>query len=72
MSNKETVRVQFELPQPAIERLKALKDKTEASSYAEVVKSSLKLYEFLIEITKNGNKFQIVDSKGDVYTITVI
>jgi hypothetical protein len=33
-------RVYLELPEPSIERLKALIDKTEAASYAEVIKNS--------------------------------
>ena len=42
-------RVQFDLPPRSMERLNALKLKTEASSYAEVVKNALRLYEALIE-----------------------
>lgn len=38
MSN-ETTRVQLELPTRAYERLNVLKQKTEASSYAEVLKT---------------------------------
>jgi hypothetical protein len=46
---KETTRVQMEMPPKSMERLAALKDKTEASSYAEVVKNALRLYEALIK-----------------------
>jgi Arc/MetJ-type ribon-helix-helix transcriptional regulator len=41
----KTTRVQLELPEPSMERLKALKDKTEAASYAEVIKNSLRFDE---------------------------
>jgi hypothetical protein len=41
----KTTRVQLELREPSMERLKALKDTTEAASYPEVIKNSLRLYE---------------------------
>ncbi len=40
-----TTRVQLELPEPSMQRLRDLKRRTEASSYAEVVRNSLKVYE---------------------------
>jgi hypothetical protein len=49
-----------------MERLNALKEKTEASSYAEVVKNALKLYEGLIEEVEAGKQFLVRDEKGVV------
>ena len=49
-----------------MERLKAIKVKTEASSYAEVVKNALRLYEALIEETENGKEFLVRDKTGAV------
>jgi hypothetical protein len=57
-------RVQFDLPPRSMERLNALKIKTEASSYAEVLKNALRLYEALIEETENGNEFLVRNSDG--------
>jgi hypothetical protein len=57
-------RVQFDLPPRSIERLNALKLKTEASSYAEVVKNALRLYEALIEETESGKQFFVRDENG--------
>jgi hypothetical protein len=42
-----------------MERLKALKDKTEAASYAEVIKNALRLYEALIGEAEAGQEVLI-------------
>ena len=47
-----------------MERLKALKDKTEASSYAEVTKNAFKLYERIIELVEAGETLLVRDKKG--------
>ena len=47
-----------------MERLNALKLKTEAASYAEVVKNALRLYEALIEETESGKQFLVRDRDG--------
>jgi hypothetical protein len=57
-------RVQFDLAPRSMDRLNALKIKTEAASYAEVVKNALRLYEALIEETENGKQFFIRDEHG--------
>lgn len=59
-------RVQLDFAPRSMERLNALKAKTEASSYAEVVKNALRLYEALIEETENGKQFLIRDKNGVV------
>jgi hypothetical protein len=59
-------RVQFDFPPKSMERLNTLKLKTEASSYAEVLKNALRLYEALIEETEHGNTFLIRDADGVV------
>ena len=65
MQDKRTHRVQLELPQKSMSRLTELKEKTEAWSYAEVIKNALRLYEALIEEAEAGNRFQIKSSEGD-------
>ena len=59
-------RVQLDFPPRAMERLNALKVKTEASSYAEVVKNALRLYEALIEEAESGKQFLTRDKNGVV------
>jgi len=60
------VRVQFDLGPRSVDRLNALKLKTDASSYAEVVKNALRLYEALIEETEGGKQFLVRDENGVV------
>jgi hypothetical protein len=59
-------RVQLDFAPRSMERLTALKAKTEASSYAEVVKNALRLYEALIEESESGKQFLVRDKKGAV------
>jgi hypothetical protein len=59
-------RVQFDLPPRSTERLNSLKRKTEATSYAEVVKNALGLYEALIDGTESGKQFLVRDAAGVV------
>jgi len=59
-------RVQFDLAPRSMERLSALKAKTEASSYAEVVKNALRLYEVLIQEVESGKQFLVRDKDGVV------
>ena len=71
MSQKETVRVQMELPQPSIERLKALKVKTEAASYAEVTKNAYRLYDMLIEMQESGKSLMVKEADGELSELRV-
>lgn len=68
---RETTRVQIELPPASMERLKALKDKTEASSYAEVTKNAFKLYERMIGLAESGNVFLVRDKKGNTKELEI-
>jgi hypothetical protein len=55
----------MELPIKAFERLKQLKEKTEATSYTEVTKNSYRIYERIIEAEtilvkdKDGNTKEV-------------
>jgi hypothetical protein len=59
-------RVQLDFAPRSMERLNALKAKTEAASYAEVVKNALRLYEGLIEEVESGKTFLIRDENGAI------
>lgn len=59
-------RVQLDFAPRSMERLNTLKTKTEAASYAEVVKNALRLYEALIEETETGKQFLVRDQNGVV------
>jgi hypothetical protein len=55
-----------------MERLRALREKTEAASYAEVIKNSLRLYEALIKEAEDGNQVLVQDRKGRETSYRVI
>lgn len=66
--SKKSTRVQFELPESSMNRLIKLKEKTEASSYAEVFKNAIRLYEDIISQFDMGNEFVIKEkSTGKEY-----
>jgi hypothetical protein len=68
---RDTTRVQIELPQASMERLKTLKEKTEASSYAEVTKNAFKLYERMIELTESGGVLLVRDKGGNTKELEI-
>ncbi len=61
-----TTRVQLEMPPQAMERLQRLKDKTEAASYAEVLRNALRLYEALIGEAERGNELSLRSADGTI------
>jgi len=63
MDRKKKTRVQLELPDASMERLKRLKDRTEAASYADVVKSAFLLMEHLVALSDEGKTLTAVDKK---------
>ena len=64
MDIRHITKVRMELPLQSMERPEALCEKTEATSYAEVVKNALTLYEAMIEKAEAGNEFLIKDRTG--------
>ena len=62
----EPTRVQIDLPPNSFARLQALKEKTEASSYAEVTKNAYKLYERMIELAESESTLLVRDKNGKV------
>lgn len=64
MKDKQTIRVQVEMPSRSHERLKRLRDLTEAASYAEVVNHALKLYEATVDLKQSGGRLFAADKEG--------
>lgn len=62
--NASVKRIQLDLPERALCRLQELKSKTEAASYAEVVRNALRLYEALITESESGGSFCVKDADG--------
>jgi hypothetical protein len=64
-AERTTTRVQLELPPQAMERLQRLKDKTEAASYAEVIRNALRLLEALVDEHEKGSEFALKRPDGE-------
>jgi Arc/MetJ-type ribon-helix-helix transcriptional regulator len=62
---RTTTRVQLEMPPQAMERLQRLKEKTEAASYAEVIRNALRLFEALVDEHEKGSEFALKRSSGE-------
>jgi hypothetical protein len=61
---RSTTRVQLEMPPQAMERLQRLKERTEAASYAEVIRNALRLYEAMVAEAEQGREFAIKTPDG--------
>ena len=64
-AGRQTTRVQLEMPPQAMERLQRLKDRTEAASYAEVIRNALRLFEALVEEHEKGAEFSLKRPNGE-------
>ncbi|HKQ10197.1 MAG TPA: hypothetical protein VJS85_03325 [Rhizomicrobium sp.] len=63
---RTTTRVQLEMPPQAMVRLQKMKDRTEAASYAEVIRNALRLFEALVEEHEKGAEFSLKRADGEV------
>ena len=52
------------LPERSVRRLNALVERTEASSYTEVLKNALRLYEALVDEAEKGREILIREEDG--------
>jgi len=64
--DRATTRVQLEMPPQAMERLQKLKERTEAASYAEVIRNALRLFEALIAEHEKGAEFALKQPGGEI------
>ena len=65
-NKQQKARVQLDLLPRNMERLVSLRTRTEASSFAEVVKNALRIYEALLEETEAGNQLLLRNQQGEV------
>ena len=63
---RTTTRVQLEMPPQAMVRLQKMKDRTEAASYAEVIRNALRLFEALVDEHEKGAEFSLKRADGEV------
>lgn len=64
-------RLNFLLPARSRERLDRLKEETEATSYAEVVKDALRVYEALLKEDRQGRRFLVADADNNVRELPI-
>ena len=62
---RTTTRVQLEMPPQAMERLQRLKEKTEAASYAEVIRNAVRVFEALLQEHEAGAEFSLKRANGE-------
>ena len=70
-AERATTRVQLEMPKQAMERLQRLKEKTEAASYAEVIRNALRLFEALVEEHAKGAEFALRRADGETVSYKI-
>ncbi|QLK63927.1 hypothetical protein GE278_24330 (plasmid) [Enterobacteriaceae bacterium Kacie_13] len=58
-------RLQIDISEQSFERLKKLKDNSDASSYAEVTNKAYRVYEFFVEAVQQGKEIKLVDKDGN-------
>ncbi len=68
---RTTTRVQLEMPPQAMERLQRLKDRTEAASYAEVIRNALRLFEALVDEHEKGAEFALKKPDGETVSYKI-
>lgn len=66
IGDRATTRVQLELPPQAMVRLQKMKDRTEAASYAEVIRNALRLFEALVDEHEKGSEFSLRRADGEI------
>lgn len=64
-------RLQLQLPDTASERLDSLVRRTEAASYAEVIRNALRLYEWVIGELEEGRNIALQDADGSFRVVQV-
>ena len=62
---RATTRVQLEMPPQAMVRLQKMKERTEAASYAEVIRNALRLFEALVDEHEKGAEFSLKRADGE-------
>ena len=66
VGERATTRVQLEMPPQAMDRLQKMKDRTEAASYAEVIRNALRLFEALVDEHEKGAEFSLKRADGEI------
>jgi len=70
--SKQRHRIQFDFSANMMERLDRLKQSVDASSYAEVVRDAIRVYEWFLEQRKDGNRFLLLKKDGRLKEVELI
>jgi Arc/MetJ-type ribon-helix-helix transcriptional regulator len=70
-AERTTTRVQLEMPPQAMERLQRLKEKTEAASYAEVIRNAVRVFEALLQEHEAGAEFALKRANGETVSYKI-
>jgi metal-responsive CopG/Arc/MetJ family transcriptional regulator len=62
-------RVQFEFSLDALQQLDDIKEKTGASTRAEVVRNALSLYDWLVNDVDPNNTIKVFDDNNDIVAL---
>lgn len=71
-NGERSVRIQMSVPPKSALRLDNLVAKTEASSYAEVTRQALQLYEAVIEAKERGEDFCLRKADGSIQEMIIV
>ena len=69
MGKKDYKKLQFDFSEDAIERLDKLKYTTDAVSRTEVIRNSLRVYEYIVAMTKEGYGLEFRKNKKKIKVI---
>lgn len=64
-------RLNISLSPRALEQLDYLKEKTEASSYTEVLRNAMRLYDAIIKESEAGREFLVRDKDGTLISYKI-
>ena len=68
----EAKRIQFEFSPEAFDRMETLKEKTKARTYAELMRYSLRAYEWMVDEKEAGNEVGAIKGKEIVHVVKLL
>lgn len=58
-------RLQIDITEKSFNRLKKLKEKSDATSYADVTNKAYRVYDFFIDAINDGKEVKLTDKNGN-------
>lgn len=69
---KDVKRLQIDISLKGFERLKAIKEKTDSPSFADVTNKALKLYEYILSAKLAGKEVKIINPDGTEISLELL